>query len=73
EIPEDLERFGELLSVDLGVAKVKVEREQVSQILATLLDRYDIHDITVHDRPLEDVFAELFDSHRKPETEEAVV
>ncbi|TWT61990.1 ABC transporter ATP-binding protein [Rubinisphaera italica] len=73
EIPEDLERFGELLSVDLGVAKLKVEREQVSHILATLLDRYDIHDITVHDRPLEDVFAELFDSHRKPETEEAVV
>jgi len=62
--PEDLSRYGEILSDDFQEVRLKVERDQVSEILAALLDRYDVEDLTVHDRPLEDVFAELFDRNR---------
>jgi len=63
-VPDDLSRYGEQLSSDPGTAKLKVEREKVSEILASILERYKVDDITVHDRPLEDVFAELFSAQR---------
>lgn len=64
-IPPEIARYGEVLPGEAGVCKLKVKREEVSATLAALLDQYRIEDITVHDRPLEDVFADLFDQTRK--------
>ncbi len=64
-IPEGLVRYGELLQADLPYVKLKVDRERISEVLGRLLSQHEVDDITVHDRPLEDVFAEMFESHRK--------
>jgi len=70
DCPDDLERYGEPVKVEWPNVKLKVERERISEVLGSLLNRYEVDDLTVHDRPLEDVFAELFDSHR-PQQEQA--
>ena len=67
--PQDLERYGEPIRVEWPNVKLKVERERISEVLGSLLNQHEVDDLTVHDRPLEDVFAELFDSHR-PQTEQ---
>lgn len=63
--PNDLERFGQPMKADYPYVKLHVDRERISDVLGALLNEYEIDDVTVLDLPLEDVFAELFDSHRK--------
>ncbi len=64
-IPRDLERYGQLLQSDVPYVKLNVDRNRIAEVLGSLLNEYDVDDVTVHDRPLEDVFAEMFDTHRK--------
>ena len=45
-------------------AKLKVPRQQVPETLAGLLAKYPLEDVGVHERPLEEVIAELFTSTR---------
>ncbi|MCL4193810.1 MAG: ABC transporter ATP-binding protein [Thermoguttaceae bacterium] len=59
-IPEDLSRYGEVLSHEMPRAKVRVERQEVSTILGEILARHTIDDVSVEDPPLEEVIAELF-------------
>ena len=40
--------------------KLEVPRHEIPKILAVLLDRYQIEDVGVQERPLEDAIAELF-------------
>lgn len=40
--------------------RLQIERQRVSQALSAILQQYDIEDISVSERPLEDVIAELF-------------
>jgi ABC-2 type transport system ATP-binding protein len=65
---DGLERFGELVQVDLPRVTLKCGKQQVSQILAAILNQYPVEDIAVEDPPLEEVIAQLF--HRVSAGEE---
>jgi len=64
DIPNDLQKYGKLLEADPPAVKLSVERDQVSDVLGSLLSRYQVDDLTVHESPLEDVFADLFDTQK---------
>jgi ABC-2 type transport system ATP-binding protein len=63
EVPPGLAEFGEC-SVAGPVAELKVDRGQVSAIVAAILDRYTIIDLSVHDPPLDQVIARVFEEGR---------
>ena len=60
EIPTDIGRFGKVLEQVPPRVKLEVPRHEIPKILAVLLDRYQIEDVGVQERPLEDAIAELF-------------
>ena len=62
DVPGDLSRYGAVLPAQSPRAKIEVPRADVPRVLADLLDRCSIEDVSVNDRPLEEVIAELFDS-----------
>jgi ABC-2 type transport system ATP-binding protein len=64
-IPEDLERFGEVLRREGPSADLKVERARVAEVLGAILDRYAVADVSVQDPPLEQVIARVFEEGRK--------
>ncbi|QDT38794.1 ABC transporter ATP-binding protein [Stratiformator vulcanicus] len=65
-IPGDLSRYGTLLEATPPRVKIEVERADVARVLSDLLDRAQIDDVSVNERPLEDVIAELFASDDRP-------
>jgi len=60
EIPPDLDRYGTVTETRPPRVKLNVSRHQIPEILSSLLSRYSIEDVSVQDRPLEDVIAEMF-------------
>ncbi|HEY7311716.1 MAG TPA: ATP-binding cassette domain-containing protein [Gemmataceae bacterium] len=60
ETPADLGRFGEHTSSG-PVAELKVERGRVAEVLAVILDRYTVVDMSVQDPPLDQVIARVFE------------
>jgi ABC-2 type transport system ATP-binding protein len=60
QVIERLERYGEVLDVELPKAQLCIERAQVPKVLAPILAEYAVDDIIVEDPPLEDVIAEVF-------------
>jgi ABC-2 type transport system ATP-binding protein len=64
EAPEDLGRFGEVVRRDGPWADVKVGRSQVASILAAILDRHAVADVSVEEPPLEEVIARVFEEAR---------
>ena len=59
-IPDDLSRFGIVFDAHPPRVKLKAQRNQIPKILSALLSQYDIEDVSVQDRPLEEVIAEMF-------------
>ena len=62
ETPADLERYGIVTRRDGPVAELTVERSRVSEVLAALLDRHTLLDVSVQDPPLDQVIARVFES-----------
>jgi ABC-2 type transport system ATP-binding protein len=60
--PPGLDRFGHILESRPPRVRLQVEKHRVSECLATILAQSSIDDISVMERPLEDVIAELFAS-----------
>src|SRR5262249_30703092 len=60
ETPADLGHFGEYTSAG-PVAELKVERGRVAEVLAAILDRYTVVDMSVQDPPLDQVIARVFE------------
>jgi len=62
ELPasSELERFGTVFDVKSPRLKLRIPRGEVAQTLSALLGRYEIEDVSVQDRPLEEVIAEVF-------------
>ncbi len=62
ELPagSELDSFGTVFDVRAPRLKLRVPRATVPQTLSTLLSRYDIEDVSVQERPLEEVIAEVF-------------
>jgi ABC-2 type transport system ATP-binding protein len=63
-VPDDLDKFGEIVSIEGPVADLKVDRARVAEVLGVLLDRYTILDMSVEDPPLEQVIARVFEEAR---------
>ena len=59
-VPDDLSRYGEVIEVEVPRVKLKVDRTEVAKMLAAVLDRCSVEDVSVEDPPLEEVIAELF-------------
>jgi ABC-2 type transport system ATP-binding protein len=67
EAPAGLERFGEC-SISGPVAELKVDRSRVTEVLAAILDRHTVIDMSVQDPPLDQVIARVFEEGRpRPE------
>ncbi len=65
EVPDGLDRYGAVFDVHPPRAKLKVARNQIPEILTALLSKYSIDDVSVQERPLEEVIAELFETHNE--------
>jgi len=59
-VPEELNRFGELLEVEAPRVRLRIKRSRVAEVLAMLLGQHTIEDVSVEDPPLEDVIAAFF-------------
>jgi len=64
EIPGGLDQFGRVFDIHSPRAKLEVDRTRIPEILTAVLSQYQIDDVSVQERPLEEVIAELFASHR---------
>ena len=62
EVPDDLARFGTVVEMRPPRVRLEVPRQNIPEILSALLSNYNIEDVGVQERPLEDVIAELFSS-----------
>jgi ABC-2 type transport system ATP-binding protein len=62
--PADLERFGEVTQRQGPVVDLKVERGQVADVLAAILDQYTVVDMSVQDPPLDQMIARVFEEGR---------
>jgi ABC-2 type transport system ATP-binding protein len=62
--PDDLDEFGEVTDREGPVVSLKVERNRVAEVLAVILDRYTVVDMSVQDPPLDQVIARVFEEAR---------
>ena len=67
QMPDDLGRYGELLSIEPPRAKLRIERNHVTEVLSSILSRYAIEDVSVEDPPLEEIIAKVFNDNRVEE------
>ena len=61
EVPADIARFGEVVRAEGPTVEIKVERTQVAEVLAAILDGHAVDDVTVTDPPLEQTIARVFE------------
>jgi ABC-2 type transport system ATP-binding protein len=59
--PEDLAAFGEVVRREGPWADIKVERSRVASVLAAILDRHTVADVSVEEPPLEEVISKVFE------------
>jgi ABC-2 type transport system ATP-binding protein len=64
DAPEDLGIFGEVVRREGPWADIKVERAAVARVLAAILDRHAVADVSVEEPPLEEVIAKVFEEAR---------
>jgi ABC-2 type transport system ATP-binding protein len=61
-VPVGLEQYGTILESRPPKVRIQIEKQRVSECLSSILSQHSIDDISVSERPLEDVIAELFSS-----------
>ena len=61
-VPAGLEQYGTILESRPPKVRIQIEKQRVSECLSSILSQHSIDDISVSERPLEDVIAELFSS-----------
>src|SRR4051795_1291248 len=59
-MPSDFSRYGEILEIAEPRAKLRVDRQQISDVLSTVLANHTLEDVSVEDPPLEEVIAQVF-------------
>jgi ABC-2 type transport system ATP-binding protein len=64
ESPMDLGRFGEVTNRLGPSVDLKVDRAKVAEVLAAILDRYTVVDMSVQDPPLDQMIAKVFEEGR---------
>ncbi|MFN4261813.1 MAG: ATP-binding cassette domain-containing protein [Gemmataceae bacterium] len=63
-MPDDLSRFGEVISRVGPTAELRIERRRVAEVLGAILDRHVLVDVGVQDPPLDQVIAKVFQEGR---------
>jgi ABC-2 type transport system ATP-binding protein len=59
-LPSDFSRYGEVVEIAEPRVKLRVDRQQISQVLSSVLANHTLEDVSVEDPPLEEVIAEVF-------------
>ncbi len=60
QMPTNLDQYGAVVSLAAPKATLQIERQEVAQRLAAILDQHAIDDVSVEDPPLEEVIAQMF-------------
>ncbi|TWT43248.1 ABC transporter ATP-binding protein [Botrimarina hoheduenensis] len=60
QMPSDLARYGEVLSIEPPKIRLKIQREEIAKVLSSVLGSYAVADVSVEDPPLEEVIADAF-------------
>ncbi|MEZ6123866.1 MAG: ABC transporter ATP-binding protein [Planctomycetaceae bacterium] len=63
-MPNGIDRYGVVLEDRPPMLRLQVEKQKVSSSLSKILAEYQIEDVSVSERPLEDVIAELFSAQQ---------
>ena len=61
ETPPDLGRYGEVTGRQGPVVDLRVDRAKVAEVLAAILDRHTVLDVSVQDPPLDQMIARVFE------------
>jgi ABC-2 type transport system ATP-binding protein len=61
-IPEGIEQFGNVISRDELKVILQVDRKRIAQVSREVLRGSKVEDITIEERPIEDVIREIFSS-----------
>jgi ABC-2 type transport system ATP-binding protein len=59
--PTDLGQFGEVTSREGPIVDLKVDRARVADVLAAILARYTVVDVSIHDPPLDQMITKVFE------------
>jgi ABC-2 type transport system ATP-binding protein len=65
-MPSDFSRYGEIVEIAEPRAKLRVDRQQISDVLSTVLANHTLEDVSVEDPPLEEVIAQVFAQSEDP-------
>lgn len=60
EMPDNIERYGALLTSEPPQIRLRVDRSIVPEILSKILANHSVVDVSVEDPPIEEVIAEMF-------------
>ena len=55
-----MSRYGEVLELAEPRVKLRVDRQEISRVLSTVLANHTLEDVSVEDPPLEEVIAMVF-------------
>jgi ABC-2 type transport system ATP-binding protein len=66
-IPDDIDRYGRVTHREGPEVTLEVERARVGEMLASILDRWPVADLSVQDPPLEKVISRVFEQSRDGE------
>ncbi len=69
-LPSDFSRYGELIELAEPRLKLRVDRQQISQVLSSVLANHTLEDVSVEDQPLEEVIAQVFAQSEQTTTNE---
>jgi viologen exporter family transport system ATP-binding protein len=70
--PIDLGQFGEVTSREGPIIDLKVDRGRVADVLAAILARYTVVDVSIHDPPLDQMIAKVFEHGIAPAVETGI-
>jgi ABC-2 type transport system ATP-binding protein len=71
EVPDDLDRYGEVTRRDSFSADLSIDRPRIAEVLGAILDRARVTDVVVNDPPLELVIARVFEEGKAEADAEA--
>jgi ABC-2 type transport system ATP-binding protein len=60
QLPRDFSRYGDVVELAEPRVKLRVDRQQISDVLSTVLANHTLEDVSVEDPPLEEVIAKVF-------------
>src|SRR4029079_15975822 len=60
QLPNDFTRYAEVVGLAEPRVKLRVDRQDISAVLSTVLANHTLEDVSVEDPPLEEVMAQVF-------------